>query len=723
MKTKKTKTSKSSFFSIRNKMILGIGIPLIVILVIIGAALRVEVASVVEDLKRTEINAQTNTASEEVSAFFQSFFVGTAHVADNDAVYNLIRDGHNNPSMNLTKSEYYAAAMAELQEIVADQNDALLTICVVSTNARQLIGSDGSLIKDYDASTRPWYQLVEQNPGKPILSSAYVDAVTGKLVVSTGIGVYAPGTTNLIGAVCFDVSLDSLSEIMGAIRIGEEGYLTVYDRDGNILYHPNSDLIMNNVSTIDYSSNMATTLASLASADAMVYQRGDTSYCGSVNFLDDINWRILGCMTVEEYEQESNSITFKIILGFTICLALLLAVTFIIATTITRPVRALNVVANQLAEGNLDVEVTTKTRDEVGQLAASIAALVERLRTYIVYINEIASLLHEMGKGNLCLAFQNSFDGDFYKIKVEMENTVRLLNNSLESIFVAAEQVDAGSEQVASGAQALSQGATEQASSTEELAATVNEINSHVSRSGQYALEANAKANEAGRLTNECNEEMHQLVAAMDDISQTSEQIGKIIKTIEDIAFQTNILALNAAVEAARAGAAGKGFAVVADEVRNLAAKSAEASQSTAALIEASMAAVSRGSALVNHTAENLQTVADHSQEVGSMVGQIAANAQEQAESIQQVSIGLDQISAVVQTNSATAEQSAAASEELSSQAAVLKDLVNRFTLSDENHMMSTPVYEAEEADSGYDAESYGAEDYSYSAPSSGDKY
>ena len=209
----------------------------------------------------------------------------------------------------------------------------------------------------------------------------------------------------------------------------------------------------------------------------------------------------------------------------------------------------------------------------------------------------------------------------------------------------------------------------------------VVDINRHVTQASVYAAKANEKTMDTIGLTNSCNDEMQELVSAMDDISHSSQEISKIIKTIEDIAFQTNILALNAAVEAARAGAAGKGFAVVADEVRSLAAKSAEASKSTAALIEASISAVSRGVSLVSDSAKNIQVVADHTREVGEMVDQIAASAQEQTEAVQQVTSGLDQISGVVQTNSATAEESAAASEELSSQAAMLKHLVAGFQL------------------------------------------
>ena len=305
----------------------------------------------------------------------------------------------------------------------------------------------------------------------------------------------------------------------------------------------------------------------------------------------------------------------------------------------------------------------------------------------IKVIDDIAYLLSEMADGNFAIHSRcaEEYKGDYAPILAALKKIDRKLSSTLSEINTAANQVDSGASQVSSASASLSQGATEQASSIQELSATISIIADMINTNATDADEASSQTNTAGAQMGEANAKMDELVQAMAEISASSDETKKIIKTIEDIAFQTNILALNAAVEAARAGDAGKGFAVVADEVRNLAGKSAEAAKNTTDLIEGTVVAIDRGNALVNDVAERMEKVAAAAGKVAVINGKIASASKEAANAITQVTTGVEQISTVVQNNSATAEETAAASEELSAQSIACKDLVNQFVLREED--------------------------------------
>ena len=351
----------------------------------------------------------------------------------------------------------------------------------------------------------------------------------------------------------------------------------------------------------------------------------------------------------------------------------------IIAKRMADPIKETSERLKKLSVGNLKDDVHIfKSEDEIGDLTRALSKTVQIWRDYIA---DISASLAELDKGNLRLEMNMDYVGDFAPIKASFQHTIHTLNDTFQKLDDSAVQVASGSDQMASSAQSLAQGATEQASSVEELAATISEIHGHVANNAENAKIASEKAKNMAVELEQGKQQMERMTTAMNQINDSASEISKIIKAIEDIAFQTNILALNAAVEAARAGSAGKGFAVVADEVRNLASKSAEASKNTASLLDATVQAVQEGTGIANETALSIGRIVVASEGAANLVHEISIASQEQAASIAQVTIGIDQISSVVQTNSATSEESAAASEELSTQAQILKALVNRFEI------------------------------------------
>ena len=348
---------------------------------------------------------------------------------------------------------------------------------------------------------------------------------------------------------------------------------------------------------------------------------------------------------------------------------------------LTKPIHEIEGAAKEMAAGNFSsVKLTYQSKDEYGLLSDSIRKVIRILDEVI---QDEGYLLSEMGNGNFEVRSNKLeiYNGDLLKLVDYMRNINGTLSETLLGIQQSANQVSGGSEQVSSAAQALSQGTVEQASSLETLTETVQDISKRVQANAKHAKRASEDASGCQQEMVQGNQKMQKMITAMNNISETSGEIAKIVKTIEDIAFQTNILALNASVEAARAGSAGKGFAVVADEVRNLANKSQKASQSTAQLIESSLSAVKEGTVIVNDTAQSLSAAVESIDKINTSVAKISRDSDEQASAVERVTEGIEQISSVVQTNSATSEETAAASEELSSQAEMLKETVGRFKL------------------------------------------
>ncbi|MDL2238329.1 methyl-accepting chemotaxis protein [Christensenellaceae bacterium OttesenSCG-928-K19] len=339
------------------------------------------------------------------------------------------------------------------------------------------------------------------------------------------------------------------------------------------------------------------------------------------------------------------------------------------------PLRKLTVAAQEIAAGDVDVQLDIHSKDEFGDLANAF-------REMVVSFQAQAQALDTIADGNYAITMQVASDKD-----VVGKAIVRMLDNNnkmVSEIRTAANQVAMGSTQIASGAQVLASGSTEQAATVQQLSASVSQVQGQAQANTGLATQTMEETNEAGRLMEESLEYMSQMTEAMKSIEASSQEIAKVIKVIDDIAFQTNILALNAAVEAARAGQHGQGFAVVADEVRNLAAKSADAAKETSALIQTSVDNVAKGVDIAAKTGNSLHKVGEIAGKNAESMGEMSEASSQQSAAIDEVTKGITQISDVVQANSATAEQSAASAQELSAQSELLSKVVSRFTLRDQ---------------------------------------
>jgi len=385
----------------------------------------------------------------------------------------------------------------------------------------------------------------------------------------------------------------------------------------------------------------------------------------------------LGVSTSAYAAGENSQISISITIVMTIIvLVISLLITILISKSIVTPINEIEKLVNALADGNLTYTIGYKSKNELGKLSSSVQ---NSIFTLVSYINEIGEIMSEISKGNFNSRFKIKFKGDFEHIEHSITDSINMLSVTLSQIKASSDEVHLGADKVASDSQELSQGASEQANATEELSATIEEISEMIQANAKITSIASNSIIDMDNEINFSNNLMKEMIIAMTEINNKSHKIGKIIKTIEDIAFQTNILALNAAVEAARAGSAGKGFAVVSDEVRSLASRSAEAAKNTTFLIEDTVKSVSAGNIILDQTAKSLSNVVLSSQSINNTINEIAKSSQEQASSVEQVLMGIEQISTVVQKNLAIAEEDAATSEALSGQAQELHILLSKF--------------------------------------------
>lgn len=394
-------------------------------------------------------------------------------------------------------------------------------------------------------------------------------------------------------------------------------------------------------------------------------------------FLDDLSTRTLNEVT--SLIRAANILQITMVFSIVLVGVMQILSMTMIKKRIMQPVLAVRDQMLEIAQGRLSTPFPLESdTSEIGTLVESIH---ETRKDWKKYISDIENNLSQMADGNMNLTITEEYRGEFQPIKASMEQILDSLNYTLANILAASGKVSEESRRMAEGAQSLSQGAEEQAATVEELSAGIQEISGQVNRTTKDAQAARHSSTNASEQLKVCNEKMEALTQAMTDISQSSAQIGGIIKTIEDISFQTNILALNAAVEAARAGTAGKGFSVVADEVRNLASKSAVSAKDITELIENSIKLVQYGTSLAEETMEALSAVVVSAEESVGIVGRISDSSAAQAESLQQLSEGMENISEVVLTNAATAEKSASSARALSGHAEELKLAAQKFRL------------------------------------------
>lgn len=525
---------------------------------------------------------------------------------------------------------------------------------------------------------RDWYKAAVAADGKMICTDPYIDANTGSLVVTVA-KIIKKGS-EIFCVVGADVTIDELVAKCSEFKIYDDSYTFLVSTAGDFIVHENADFLptaadgeakfVNVADVPQYSGKNIT-------ADSVVkikdYNNKTVMVCTSP--LSN-GWQLGYSIDYREYSRSLRMLkTVYIAIFVPAILAVLFGGSFILKKCL-KPVKSIHKAIISMESGDLSYAPDYFGDDILGTLCEALAKTNTALKGYV---NDISVNLENMANGNFNVRFSADYVGDFSSIKGSIEGIASSMQSVIEGVSTASSQVTIGADSVSETATSLAMGASEQSQTVDELNEIIEHFMTLVSQSVDNADKAKEDSNQTGECIENSNASMKELLNSMEQITEMSTQIEKIVKTIDDIAFQTNILALNAAVEAARAGAAGKGFAVVADEVRNLASKSAEAAKGTTALIQNTTEAVAKGSAIANATAESLDAVTTKSRDVNDLVESISNACDEQRAQISVITDKLGAISDIARKNAATAEESAASSEELSGQARTLDDLMAQF--------------------------------------------
>ena len=546
------------------------------------------------------------------------------------------------------------------------------------------------MVYPYSMYEKKDYYLKAKETKTLNLTNAYEDdSEEGGYVVSVVLPIVYK--EEFKGVVIIDISMSVFDIIEQKDERFSTLYSSVFDTNGRIMYSMNEDAEGKQLKEIFPEKSMMSLQSYMDKNEAfntfVKNGKGDLVQFSAIPInIEGVSWWV----SVEVSEKEfTKAISKMVLLAIPVSLLgilLLVGFSHFYIRTALNPLKRIAKVGDYVAEGDFSHEINYSHQDEIGQIAESMAKVVGRIRAII---KDLLGKLDQMSQGNFAFDFWNPelYKGEYAPLLEGLYDILDDLNVTMGEIHGSSQQVDASAQQVSSFAQSLSRGATEQATSIEELSTTMDDISAKIKETAEMSINASILSKESGGAVGLSNEKMDEMSKAMQEITEKSQEISKIIKTIDDIAFQTNILSLNAAIEAARAGAAGKGFAVVADEVGNLAQKSAKAAQNTAGLIEETIDAVNKGAKITEETAESLSVVSQKTDKINEIIASISTASEAEANGIKQLSNGLDQIALVVQSNTSTAEESATASEELSGQSGRLNHLLGKFNLKSEPYV------------------------------------
>ncbi len=673
----KQKQCKPVSRRIAQEIMFQVGKNILIVFLIVAIIAIFMVRSAILSSQKTQLTLESQSASNQLADFFDPYMKMAQQLAVNPQIQALEKETKKGES--LIEKEGFPTVFDNLVQTAGIDTENIMAAWIADIDANMITQSDEFTSGEgWDFFERAWSYCTET--GTVILTEPYIDSSTGTMILSAVAPVQDPANGEVLGAAGLDISLAHINEIMKEYKIGKNGYVSLFSAEGITIYDPNEELIEKNISETGMSQNAIDAVSGEEPQFLKYYSSGNHKY-GYAAKIGSTGYTVISALPFSEYYSHLVLTILALIVVFIGGVFLIVLSIRKTSATFTQPILELNDTAQKLAAGDLDVELSVTSKNEIGELGKSISDTVSRLKEYITYIDEISDVLGRFADGKLSFELQNEYVGEFQRLKDALLNISSSMSNVMEKITESASQVAAGADELAHAAQGLAEGAGTQAAAVEELVATTSNVVEQVHSSREGAEQSAHETEQVTSMMEQSQQQMNQMMNAMNNIQETSRQVVGIIQTIEEIADQTNLLSLNASIEAARAGEAGKGFAVVASEIGKLADESSKAANTTRNLISVSMDEIEKGNVIAEEVVVSLKDAVEAINRVNSLIKSTAENAIVQAHGMEQIRLGIEEISEGIQDNSATAEESSATSQQLAAQAAMLNDMVKRFEI------------------------------------------